>query len=454
MLKHPLEQQFSSTLHQYNSCVQKDYLNNLDCATLCANKKTQNQIFLFKITDFASSTTAHYFTYVFNSLASLNTTIGIILERNKKNLNFYLGLSVDSSNTISSEIFTQGFLSTFPNSKITTYNCDESKALLNNLFSLEHISAITSTIVIPNNTYTDANAILQNFSSLFPSENYITLLLATPASNNETKNNLDTFINLFDSLSQFQQTTLNCGNSVAHNSSCTLTTNKSSSSSNSCTNTNSSSTGSSSANYTNISPSTTVPLGNSTRVINMSATFNEAIGANQSASHSEAKCNIEGCSNGKSEANLNATNLSDTSSISFCKQNKLVIDAISLVNNLITRLTNNSNNAMFCFNAFFLAPLAATSIRAGYTYAGLAKDTTLSLEPSFITTWYANHCDFRPLLKEIKHFQIPQFRPPHGTKCFKTCTTITSQELVNTFYFPTMPSTVTTPSKTSTSSSP
>lgn len=436
MLKHPLEQQFSSTLHQYNNYVQKDYLNNLDCATLCANKKSQNQILLFKITDFTSSTTAHYFTYVFNALASLNTTVGIILEHKKKNLNFYLGLSIDSSNTMASEIFTQGFLSTFPNSNIKAYDCDESKALLNDIFSPEHISAITSTIVIPNNAETPTTPILQNFSSLFPAENYVALLLATPTCNCQIEDTLNTFLDLFNSLSQFQQTTLNCGNSVAHNSSCTLTTNESSSSSNSCTNTNSSSTGSSAANYTNISPSTTVPLGNSTRVVNVSATFNEAIGANQGTSHSEAKCNTEGCSNGKSEANLNATNLSDTSSISFCKQNKLVIDAIALINNLITRLTNNSNNAMFYFNAFFLAPLAATTIRAGYTYAGLAKDTTLNLEPSFITTWCATHCNFRSLLKELKHFQIPQFKLPHGTKCFKACTTITSQELVNTFYFP------------------
>lgn len=189
----------------------------------------------------------------------------------------------------------------------------------------------------------------------------------------------------------------------------------------------------------------------------MSATLNEAIGANQNSSHSKANADNKSCSNGQSEANMAATNLSDSSSISFCKQNKLVIDAIALVNNLITRLTNNNGSPMFYFNAFFLTPLASTSIRAGFTYAGLAKDSSLNLEPSFITTWHTNHCNFRPLLKELKNFQIPEFKLPHSTKHFKACTTITSQELVNTFYFPTtdskiIPST-STPSKSSPSSS-
>lgn len=458
VLKHPLEQQFSSTLHQCNECIQKDHLNNLERATLCTTKKFQNQILLFKINHFTTSTTSQYFTYVFNALASLNTTIGIILERHKSTLNFYLGLSIDPPNTTSCEIFAQGFASTFLNSKITAYNAEESKTLLNNLFCLEHISSITSTIVIPDNTNADADSTLQKFSSLFPSENYVALFLASPTDCNENKNNLNTFLDLFDSLSQFQQSNFSCGNIVAHNKSCTLTATQSSSSSNSCTNTNSSSTGSSAANYTNISPSTTVPLGNSTRVVNMSATFNEAIGSNQGTSQSQAKGNTEGCSNGKSEANMNATNLSDSSSISFCRQNKLITTDLSIVSNFITRLTDNTNNAMFCFNAFFFAPLASTTIRAGYTYAGLAKDTSFYLEPTFVSTWPSTHCNFRSLLKELRHFQIPKFKLPRGSKSFKACTTITSSELLNTFYFPTKTvpakSTHSTNSKTSASSTP
>lgn len=442
MLKHPFEHQLSSALKQYNYLVQKDYLNNLNCATLYHCNDEQAHILLFKINKFSASTTSNFFTYVFNALASLKATIGLILENNNGTLNFYVGLNVTDSATISSEIFVQGFLATFPDSEIESFSQVDSKNLLADLFAPDHFSAITSTIVIPNNTDSTVSPILQHLTSLLTAEDYVALFLAEPMCPCENEDLLDTLISLFNTLSQFQQANLNCFKGVAHNKSCTLATNQSSSCSNACTNTDNCSHGTSKSSYTNISPSTTVPLGDSSRTVNIGTTFNHANGANEGTSHATAKCNTNSCSEGNSESKMNATNLTDNTTIIYSKQNKIAMDALARLTTLITRLTTNSNNPLFAFNAFFLAPLTSTSIRAGYTYAGLAKDTTLNLEPAFVTTWPSDNCTFLPLLNTLRHLQIPQFNLPHFTKRFNACTSITSAELLNTFYFPSKTSTL------------
>ena len=296
MLKHPFEHQLSSALKQYNYFVQKDYLNNLNCATLCHCTDEQDSILLFKINKFSASTTSNFFTYVFNALATLTTTIGFILENTNGTLNFYVGLDVADSTTISSEIFVQGFLATFPDSEITSFSQQDSKNLLSDLLDPDNFSAITSTIVIPNNTDSTISPILQHLTALLTSENYVALFLANPMGLCENEDLLDTLTCLFNTLSQFQQANLNCFKGVAHNKSCTLATNQSSSCSKSCTNTDNCSHGSSAAAYTNISPSTSVPLGDSCRTVNISTTFNHAASTNQGTSHATANCNTNGCS--------------------------------------------------------------------------------------------------------------------------------------------------------------
>lgn len=442
MLKHPFEHQLSSALKQYNFLVQKDYLNSLSCATLCPSNKTKNQILLFKINQFTSSTNANFFAYVFNALGALKTTISFILENNNRTLNFYVGLNIESTTAINSQMLTQGFLSTFPDSKITALNEKDSKNLLTHLFNPNTLSAITSTIVIPNNTVSNTPSILQHFTPLFTSENYVALFLASPICPSQSEESLETLTNLFNTLSQFQQANLNCFKGVAHNKSCTLATNCSSTSSKACTNTESASQGSSTARYTNISPSTSVPIG-STHTVNIGTTFNQANGTNQGTSCSHSQCDTNSHLNGNSESNMEATNLTDNTTFIYSKQNKIAMNALSRLTTLIDRLTTNSNNPMFSFNAFFLAPLPSTTIRAGYTYAGLAKDSTLNLEPTFVTTWSSNDATFSPLLNDLKHLQMPQFNLPHLPKCFKASTSITSTELLNTFYFPFSSSTTT-----------
>ena len=403
MLKHPFEHQLSSALKQYNYFVQKDYLNNLNCATLCHCTDEQDSILLFKINKFSASTTSNFFTYVFNALATLTTTIGFILENTNGTLNFYVGLDVADSTTISSEIFVQGFLATFPDSEITSFSQQDSKNLLSDLLDPDNFSAITSTIVIPNNTDSTISPILQHLTALLTSENYVALFLANPMGLCENEDLLDTLTCLFNTLSQFQH---NCSH------------------------------GSSAAAYTNISPSTSVPLGDSCRTVNISTTFNHAASTNQGTSHATANCNTNGCSEGNSESKMDATNLTDNTTIIYSKQNKIAMDALARLTALIARLTANSNNPLFSFSAFFLAPLTSTSIRAGYTYAGLAKDPTLNLEPAFVTTWSSNHAIYLPLLNNLKHFHIPHFNLPCLSKSFKACTPITSTELLNTFYKP------------------
>ncbi len=436
MLKHPFEHELTSALKQFDFLINRDYLRKLNHFTLspCVNHK--DCLLLFKINTLTLPTTYTFFTYVLNALASLETTIAFILTQHKGILHFYIGLKISTVPNISAEILMQGFASTFSPNELTSLDQKESELLLKQLFSPNNSTALTSAIIVPNNTSPTNTPLLKNFSSLFTHEDYTALFLATPAPPCHLQKHTEDLIQLFNTLSQFSQANHNLFKGIAHNTCCTLTNNRTDTCGDSCTLTDSSNCGASTAAYTNLSPSTAVPLGNSSRSINVSMTFNHATGNNETNSTSVAKGNNNSHSQGDSESNLDGTNVTDNKTLIYTKQNKAVSDALTELTALITRFSNTGSNTFFYFNAFFLAPLMSTTIRAGYTYAGLATDSNPSLEPVFINTW--SHCDadYTSLLSQLQCLHLPYFNLPHSSKTIRACSTITSTELLNTFCFP------------------
>lgn len=439
MLKHPFEQDLHTALQEFDFLVNKDYFNQLNCYPLvpCANCK--DCILLFKVNSLTSTTTSSFFTYVFNALASLGTTIGFILNRCNNTLDFYISLRVHSAPHISREILMQGFAATFPPSQLIPLDPTATETLLCKLFSPSTSCALTSAIVIPNTTTTENTPILEKFSSLFPSENFTALFLASPIKPCKIQESITQLVDLFSTLSQFNQSNHSISKGLARNSSCTLTKNHTKTCGDSRTHTDNSGNGNSTACYTNVTPSTVVPLGDSSRSVNISMTLNHATGTNSSDAHSIARGENNSHAHGGSKANMDATNLTNNNTIAYSKQNKAVADALTELTTLITRFSNASNDAFFCFNAFFLAPLISTTIRAGYTYVGLAKDAALNLAPVAINTWPNSDPAFLPLITELQHLRIPRFNLP-SSRLFKACATITPSELLNTFYFPFPPS--------------
>lgn len=439
MLKHPFEEELYTALKEFDFLVNKDYLNQLNCHILMPCASCKDCILLFKVNSLTATTTSLFFTYVFNALASLGTTIGFILNRCHGTLNFYISLRVHSAPAISREILMQGFTATFSPSQLVPLDQSTTEALLCNLFSPSTSCALTSAIVIPNNTTAANTPILEKFSALFPCENFTALFLATPIKPCKIQESIVQLVDLFNVLSQFNQANHSISKGLARNSSCTLTKNHTKTCGDSRTHTNNSGNGSSTACYTNVTPSTVVPLGNSSRSVNLSMTLNHATGTNSSDAHSIANGQNNSHAHGGSKSNMDATNLTDNNTFAYSKQNKAVADALAELTTLITRFSSASNDAFFCFNAFFLAPLISTTIRAAYTYTGLAKDATLNLAPVAINTWPNSDPAFLPLITELQHLRIPRFNMP-SSKSFKACATITSSELLNTFYFPFPPS--------------
>ena len=432
MLKHPHEQQFYTATKSFKNLIRYDYLTKLDCCTLASKCIKDDCIQLIKINTFTSSETFSYFTYVFDALATTHPIMGFILHKTHNNLNFYIALKTHANLDVATHIFYQGFLSTFPDSKLQVLNKIASCELLTQLFSPEHYSAITSVTTIPNNT--TCTPILEKLTSLLYSEVYTALFLVEPVSPNDYKDLLKELFNLYNTLSQFTQSTNTLSKSVSHNTSCTHTVNQSESCSNSCTCTDSCSTSCSKATYNNISPSTTAHIPKSNRSINISTTFNNAISNSDNQSNSTAKGENNSCSQGNSEANLKATNLADSNSFSYCSQNKIACDMTTLLNSLLTRL--ESATTLFHFTTYFLAPLQATTIRAAYTYNGLANDLSIATSPNFIYTWTNSDPCYLSLIECFQNLTPTLFKSPYHPKPFTPSVAITSSELLNTFYFP------------------
>ena len=446
MIKHPFEHEFNHAVKQYHALINYDYLEKVDFSTLHSKYNDDFCIRLFKINKFTPGDNPDFFSYVFDALASTSISIGIILEKNPEELNFYIGFKYIPSMDISNQIFSQGFLSTFPCSRAQLLTPEASCKLLNRLFNCHNFSAITSVMNIPNKSATTTHSdsddskehmrstILQNLTTLFSSQVYTALFLAEPTCGHTKKDLVNELLILYNTLSQFTQSTNTLSTSTAQNTSCTYTTNQSESSCNTCTLTDNCSTSNSEASYNNISPSTTMTLPNCNRIVNLSTTFNCSTSSSENRGSSTANATNKTCANGSSEANLNATNTSDGCSFSYCKQNKMMSDSLADLAALISRL--KLATSLFHFSAFFLSPLLATTIRAGYTYAGLATDTSTTIHSNRIYTWNDNDPIYPSLLNHLAHLALPYYKASPQSKSVTASSIITSEELFNVFYFP------------------
>lgn len=430
--------QLKEALAKFEALVHKICFTELNCLPVCDLKPCLHTIKLIKIETLTTSTGASFYLYVLNALGGLKNTIGYILHSSPTNLCFYIGLKGADNCCTALKLLENGLKATFPNSKFKELSPKESSALLQRLFNPEDCGCLSSAIVVPNHTDVTHAPILENFTMLMSKEEYTALFLASPIDRCEMRLLLEELTCLFDCLSCFSQATHNFLHGLSKNGSNSSSICKTESNSLSCTETNSSSFTCNDSAYTNITPSTALPLAN-TRSLNISVSSNKTEGHASSNTESCSECKTRHFSEAKTSHCLNATTINDNESITFSSQNKEVQDILAKLTLLIARLKANLDTPFFDFAAYFLSPCPETSLRAAYTYVGLAKDTTLNLEESFINTWHHSSSDFITITGELAQFNHPVFLTSPDCHEIIGATPITSSELLNTLTFPFTP---------------
>ena len=426
---------FKELLSKSQKLIDKNNLNCLHNFTFCPSGNSVGCITLLKIETLEAPLSPDFFTFVLNALGDLQEVFGYMLQSFHHTLTLYVGLKTAGSMAASLDILKNGLTSSYPNSKFKELSPKESALILMELFNPSCYHTLSSVIVIPNNTSSSNAPINQKLMDLMGNEEFMAFFLASPMSRCEAKCLIDELKELYTALSSFSHTESSFSHSLSKNTAVHVTKSTTENDSTSCTDAKGTEHDCSTLQYTVITPAVTIPLQDS-NILNIGISFNQTSGNVNIVNQSVAEQETKGCSVSKTNLHITSTTLTDSDSLSFVTQNKLVTDLLTKLDALILRLSVVSNETLFCFGAYFLAHSSAASIRAAFTYSGLAKDSSLNIQESFITTWEDCEDIFPGLIEELKNFNHLSFVTDSKKECITTAVPITSLELLNSFYFP------------------
>ncbi|WP_069999744.1 hypothetical protein [Cellulosilyticum sp. I15G10I2] len=429
------EDLLNEVLSKCKMIVDKNYFNNIHELTFCSSPSKEGCIRLLKIEILTAPISPEFFTFVLNALGNLQEVFGYILKSFEDTLILYVGLKTAKSMCTAIDILKNGLKNSYPNSKFRELSPKESSLILEDLFDPNVYHALSSAIVIPNNTSASNAPINQKLVDLMGSEDFVAFFLASALTYSQIQCFIYELKELYTKLSSFSESDYGFSHSLAKNTAVHITKSTAENSSATCSENNGSENAKSASKYTLITPAAIIPLEN-LRTFSISIALNETCGIANVALQSVGKSETKGCTVTNTKLHINSSTHTNSDSLSYTTQNKFVIELLEKIDALILRLTLASGDPFFCFGAYFLSPSSATSIRAASTYLGLAKDNTLNIEDTFINTW--EDCDsiFPNLLDSLRHFNQLSFEVGSKNECITTTTIINASELVNTFYFP------------------
>ena len=424
-------QLLQETLTQYNDLVNRPLLHDLSCLSVVPPLPCTWPIYLLHIKILPENSNSSYFSFILNALASLSEALGCFISSNKGEVSVYLGIKGDCSTAFS--LLQNGLLQTFPGTIFEVVV--DTPQFLTNLFATSNCFEIASTTVIPNTSST--LPLLTQFSNLMgTSSDYTAFFLAHPISHFELLNYYDEVCEIYNTLSMFNQAHFNHIHGLAKNGSMTITNSKTTTDGNSITETNGNSTAHSDSCYTN----TTISTGALCPYINNN--INLSFCSNKACSHSHtdnlscaqgSSCNIAHC---RTDSRLSAENKTDNHGITYSAQNIFVQNALNTLTTIINRVQLLLQSTAFEYGAYFFSPCSETSIRAAYTFMGLAHNSSTYLSPTLVNLWSPEHPSYSLILEALLKFEHPQFYTSNMNKVFQNTTFIQSTELLNSIYFP------------------
>ncbi|WP_069999015.1 hypothetical protein [Cellulosilyticum sp. I15G10I2] len=421
-------------LNLYKFLVNKEYLNNLHNLTFCPSNKA-GSIILLKIEMLTEPLSPNFFSFVLDTLGDLNGVFGYILQSSHHKLTFYVGVKAAKSMGTALDVLKSGLISSYPNSEVRELSLEESSLILAKVFNPDSYQALSSAIVIPNNTSSSNTPINQKLLELMNKEDFVAFFLASSCIGDEIKCFIKELEDLYTELSSFSQTEYELTHSFAKNPSTQISKSITETDGTSCTVTNGITNECSTTKGIIIAPLAVVqPKDLPQLSLGLSYSETSEIDNTNDRSVAEEECKQYAVTKSNLSGTSNTT--TDSKEICFTSENKSITDRLAKLDTIIERLSSISNEVLFCFGAYFLSSSKATSIRAARTYAGLAKDKTLNIEGPFITMWEADDSIFPELIEELRYFNHLTFVMTPKNKCITNYTLITSLELLNSFYFP------------------
>ena len=426
-------QLLQETLNRYNCLINAPSLYELSDLSTVSNDKCTASIQLLHVTKLPDSSLATTFSYILNALAALDPVIGYIICVTPQDTSIYMGLKGDVTTAFS--LLQAGLIHSFPNIVFEVVNNPAS--FLTGLFTSYNYTQLASTTVIPNPTNTTTSLLTQFTNLMGTSTSYVAFFLAQPISRCVLLKYQSELFEIYNILSLFTQSTHNSSHGLAKNSSTTIIRCETCTEGNSHTKTVGNNIGHTKSGYNNVSISggTTCPFLQNQN-LNTTLLSNSAISRNDTNSCSHADGNTRSNSDSHTKSRLSAENLTDNYGMTYTMQDKRVQDALTTLSTFLNRIQLLLQTNAFKYGAYFFSPEMETSIRAAYSFLGLAQDTSVALGPGVVNLWPSNNPYFASLFESLVTFDIPQFCTCKSDKVITSATLVQSTELLNTMYLP------------------
>lgn len=425
-------QLLQEVLAQYDDLVNRPLLHDLSGLYVTPPLPCTQPIYLLHIKTLTENSDSSYFIFILNALASLSHALGYFLCSNNGEISIYIGIKGEGS--VAFSLLQSGLLQTFPG---TTFEVvlDVPK-FLTHFFSPSNCLQIASTTVIPNMPSTIP--LLTQYSNLMgKSSDYAAFFLARPILRWDLSNYYDELCEIYNTLSIFNQVNFSHIHGFSKNGSTTVTNGKTTTEGTSNTETNGNSVVCGENRYTCTTISTGAPclyLNNNN--INLSFLSNKAYNHSHTDNSSCAQASNCNIAHSHTDSKLSSENKTDNHGITYSAQNIGVQNALNTLSLIINRIHLLLQSTAFEYGAYFFSPSKETSIRAAYTFLGLASNPSTYLGPTLVNFWAPEHPCSSLILEALTKFEYPQFYASHLNKPFHNTTLIQSTELLNSIYFP------------------
>lgn len=421
-----LLQQF---LTRYNFLINRPFLQELTLYPVAPPCLAAPVIRLIMIKVLSAVSSPSTFEFIFNALASLKQSIGYLLDFSTNT--FIIGIQGDCPSAL--PILRDGLMASFPNSIIE--EVPSSSDMLRSLFSPSLYTQLAAVTVIPNTSL--STSLMSSFTKLMGNALYTAFFLASPFPRDKLQDYHDELCELYENLSAFSQTGKIHLSGISKNSSMTIIKGDTITHGNSATRTLGSNITNTTAGYTNstISSSGPVPALNNQNVT-LTYLLNKAAGRNRGSSDTNAEGNTYSHANLNNTNTLSAENRVTNNTTNYSIQNKCVQNALLVLSDIISRIDTLLQSFCVQYGAYFFSSAPETTIRAAYSFLGLAPDNDTYLGASAVNLFNPDLPNYEAIYNSLAHFEHPRFTFPYGSNLPASTTFISGSELLNSFYFP------------------
>ena len=424
-------QLLQEALARYDDLINRPLLHDLNCLCVAPSSPCIEPICLLHIKTLPENSNSSYFTFILNALTSLSRALGYFLCSDNGKTSIYIGVKAERSAAFS--LLQSGLLQSFPGTTFEVVH--DAPKFLTDFFSPSKSLEIASATVIPNTSFTPP--LLTHFSNLMGnSSNYVAFFLVHPISRYHLSSYYDELCEIYNTLFIFNQVSFNHTHGFTKNGSTTVTNGKTTTDSDSKTETNGNSALHGENAHTCATISTGAPCVYLDNNINLSFLSNKASNHSHTDNFSCAQASSCNIAHSRTDSRLSGESRTDNHGFNYSAQNIYVKNALNTLSTIIDRIQLLMQSTIFEYGAYFLSPCSATSIRAAYTFIGLAPNHSTYLGPTLVNFWSPGHPYYSLILEALFKFEYPQFYSPNIKGDFHNTTLIQGTELLSSVYFP------------------